>query len=73
MIVNGMTRADSLGDYLKDRRAKHDPAGFGFSIDLVGREARLRCPASEATFGLTPSSADSEPRVPFSGFGRRTQ
>ena len=32
MIANGMTRHDSLGRYLRDRRAKLDPAAFGFPL-----------------------------------------
>ena len=31
-MTNGMTDANSLGTYLKDRRAKLDPAAFGFSL-----------------------------------------
>jgi len=32
MIANGMTRQNSLGHYLRDRRAKLDPAAFGFPL-----------------------------------------
>jgi transcriptional regulator with XRE-family HTH domain len=30
-MTNGITHVNSLGDYLKDRRAKLDPAAFGYS------------------------------------------